>query len=93
MNHDGSGQPDPDDHDAFDWDSFLAHLPENPKTLDELMAEGKLRPEVYRSILFLMKACGNGFSYPATEPIDIDQKIAELTVIIDRGGKSSFSES
>lgn len=67
----------------FDLARLLEHAPKQAKSCDQLLAEGKVSPETYRSILFLMKACGNGFVYPASEPIDIDAKIAELTALID----------
>ncbi|MCB1954144.1 MAG: hypothetical protein KDG55_00625 [Rhodocyclaceae bacterium] len=75
------------DHDNadghFDMERFLRNVPKQAKSYDQLVAEGKVSPETYRSILFLMKACGNGFIYPPSEPIDIDAKIAEMTALID----------
>ena len=67
----------------FDLADLLHPLDDGPppKTMDELMAEGKITARQYRSLLFLMQT-GPSFS---TEPIcfDIEEKIRELTRIIE----------
>jgi hypothetical protein len=67
----------------FDLADLLHPLDDSgpPKTMDELMAEGKITARQYRSLLFLMQT-GPSFS---TESIsfDIEEKIEELTRIIE----------
>ena len=52
-----------------------------PKTMDELMAEGKITAKQYRSVLFLMQT-GSSFS-AELNGIDIEKKIQELTRVIE----------
>lgn len=56
------------------------------KTLDDLMAEGKITARQYRSVLFLMQAGYGASSTPEGVVSDIDKKIQELTEIIEREG-------
>ena len=77
----------------FDLADLLRSLDDSgkpPKTWDELMVEGKITAKQYRSLLFLMQT-GPSFS---THPIgiDIEQKIKELTRIIESEVDSGLSD-